>query len=385
MEDTCKNIFSIELQDSVNKIKEETEKIIIEKINSLTLLELSNIRKDKEKKNLNQFLEELKLDIKFEKETNSRYNGMKNIFKDLYDVSLLNLKKDSKSIIENIFNEKMNSFVEQIKAFIERAKNESEQEIKNSIISNIEKLTSQQCRELNIEQYINYNCVNGIQKFEIKTNSFFNDIKNFPKTKDFYLLELELIKNFIDKITREELHIKFTNQPPWPKNIEELKKEQKIDKLIPNKNYILFTIDKRPYEVIAKEDDKIAIPNVKVEQNYRREELPCWRNSNGKVYESYKTNIDHWFEPNGQILILQNNIVYQNNWSDGGHKSILGGKKPPRPQQKMTTLSINVGNPWNIKLFDISGDVSVNISNDNHDMFVSGINGSVQNIKLQLI
>ena len=51
----------------------------------------------------------------------------------------------------------------------------------------------------------------------------------------------------------------------------------------------------------------------------------------------------------------------------------------------MTTLSINVGNPWNIKLFDKSGDVSVNISNDNHDMFVSGINGSVQNIKLQLI
>jgi hypothetical protein len=46
-------------------------------------------------------------------------------------------------------------------------------------------------------------------------------------------------------------------------------------------------------------------------------------------------------------------------------------------------LNINVDNPWKIKEFNKSGSVSVSLSNYNHNMYVSGIGGSVQNIKLE--
>ena len=86
-------------------------------------------------------------------------------------------------------------------------------------------------------------------------------------------------------------------------------------------------------------------------------------------------------------MILSKNNVYQNNWSEGGHKvliDIFGGSKPPRPQQKRTTISLHVDKQWKIKSFVKSGNVSVSLSNNNSDMFVSGIGGSVQNIKLEL-
>ena len=127
------------------------------------------------------------------------------------------------------------------------------------------------------------------------------------------------------------------------------------------------------------------MPNIKAILNYRHEELPCWRNRGGLVYDdSYTTNIDNWFDPDAQLLILANSNVSQNNWSEGRHKTLLGGGKPPRPQQSKTTISIHVCNPWNIKSFNKSGNVSVSLSNNNSDMFVSGSGGYVHNIKLEI-
>lgn len=171
--------------------------------------------------------------------------------------------------------------------------------------------------------------------------------------------------------------------PPWPKNIPELLKEQNINKLNPGTKYKLY-YNKVPYEVIARADGKISLPNVTAFVHYRYEELPCWRYSNGHVYEEYKTNIDNWFEPEAQFLILSTNNVYQSNWSEGGHRTPFGTGKPPRPQQKKTTITVKVQNPWSIKSFVNSGNVNASLSNKNLDMFVSGTGGSVQNIKLEL-
>ena len=194
---------------------------------------------------------------------------------------------------------------------------------------------------------------------------------------------MELLKNIIKVNIKEKLESKKVSCPPWPKDIPELLKEQNIDKLKPDAKYILY-LNKKPYEIIARKDGKISIPNVKALENYRKEELPCWRNGNGLVYNQNTSNIDNWFEPNSQILILSRNYVYQRNWEEGGHRTFFGGGKPPRPQQEKTTISIHVSNPWTIKSFDKSGSVSASLNNNKADMFISGSSGSIYNIKLEL-
>ena len=122
-------------------------------------------------------------------------------------------------------------------------------------------------------------------------------------------------------------------------------------------------------------------------ENYRHEELPCWRNSGGMVYnDSYTIDIDSWFNSDDQVLIISKNYVSQRNWEEGGHTTFFGGGKPPRPQQSKNTISIHICNQlWKIKSFDKSGSVSASLSNNNSDMFISGTGGSIHNIKLELI
>ena len=273
-----------------------------------------------------------------------------------------------------------------MKSFIEKAKNESEIQICQSITEIINKLSSQQLREIdiNIEQYINNILLNEIQKFHHKANSFFPNLKDVSQTKELYMSKIEILNTFIKTNIQEKLNSKMISCPPFPKNIPELLKEQNINKLNPDTKYILY-LNKKPYEIISRKDGKISLPNIKAILNYRHEELPCWRNRGGLVYDdSYTTNIDNWFDPDAQLLILANSNVSQNNWSEGGHRTFFGGGKPPRPQQSKTTISIHVCNPWNIKSFNKSGNVSVSLSNNNSDMFVSGSGGYVHNIKLEI-
>ena len=381
MEETFNKVFSLELEEAHNKIKEEKSKIIIEKIGNLSLLDISKIQPNKY---IDNFISEL--EVAFENETNSRYNGMKKIVETKYNISLLNLKKYFETLMKKSLDEKIEYFNNQMKIFIEKAKSDSEVLIIQSISEKVEKLSSQQLRELNIEKYINDNLPIEIQKFHDKANSLFENLNNLVQTKDLFESKVELLKNIIKVNIKEKLESKMVSCPPWPKDISELLKEQNIDKLKPDVKYTLY-LNKKPYEIIARKDGKISIPNVKASENYRKEELPCWRNSNGLVYEQYTKNIDNWFEPSTQILVLSNNYVYQEQWEEGGHEpffSLFGGGKPPRPQQKKTTISIHISNPWYIKSFDKSGSVSASLSNNKADIFISGTGGSVYNIKLEL-
>ena len=382
MEEAFNNVFTSELQEVSNKIKEENTNLILEKINNLSLETLSNIQPENYKNNI--FSE---LEIKFENEANLRYYGMKTIIETIYNLSLLNLKKHFNTLMQTKLDEKIQYFVNTMKSYIETAKNESEIQIKQSIFGKIDALSSQQLRELNIDQYINNNISIEIQKFHDKANSLFANIKNIIQIKDLYISKNELVKNFIKANTQEILKSKMQSCPPWPKNIPELLKEQNIQKLNPGSKYKLY-LNKKPYEIIARNDGKISLPNIKATEKYKHEELPCWRSPNGHIYDdSYTKDIDNWFEPDAQFLILSSNNVSQKKWEEGGHEvffSIFGGSKPPRPQQSMVTLSLHVDKPWTIKSFVKSGSVFISMSNNNSDMFVSGTGGSVQNIKLEL-
>ena len=376
MEETFNNVFSIELQEASNKINNENSNLIINEINNFSLLELSNFNPlIYENRVLNE------LENKFQNETNLRYDGMKEIIPTQYNLILLYLKENFKLLIQNKINETMKHFENQMKSFIETAQINSEIIIKQKISDEIKKLSSQQLREINIDSYVNKNTQEEIEIFEKEGNKLFENLKNISQTKDFYKAKSESLENLIKLYRKEELLKKFESHPPWPKNINELLKEQNIKNLIPQNKYTLY-LNKRPYIVVARNDGKISLPNIKALEFYRYEELPCWRNSGGKVYESWNNNIDTWFEPETQVLLLSTCNVYQNNWSEGGHKSLFV-TRPPRPQQKKTTLNINVDNPWKIKEFNKSGSVSVSLSNYNHNMYVSGSGGSVQNIKLE--
>ena len=76
MEETFNKVFSLELEEAQNKVKEEKSKILVEKLNNLSLLDISKIQPDKY---INDFISEL--EINFENETNSRFNDMKSRIK----------------------------------------------------------------------------------------------------------------------------------------------------------------------------------------------------------------------------------------------------------------------------------------------------------------
>ena len=128
-----------------------------------------------------------------------------------------------------------------MKSFIEKAKNESEIQICQSITEIINKLSSQQLREIdiNIEQYINNILSNEIQKFHHKANSFFPNLKDVSQTKELYMSKIEILNTFIKTNIQEKLNSKMISCPPFPKNIPELLKEQNINKLNPDTKYIL--------------------------------------------------------------------------------------------------------------------------------------------------
>ena len=258
-----------------------------------------------------------------------------------------------------------------------------------SIFGKIDLLYSQQLRELNIDQYINKNISIEIQKFHEKVNSLFPSIKNISQTKDLYISKTELIKNFIKTNTQEKLKSKIQSCLPWPKNITELLKEQNINKLSPGATKYELYLNKKSYEIIARNDGKKSLPNIKSTEKYRIKELPFWRNSKRLLYNDfYSEAIDNWFEPDAQFLILSKNNVSQRNWRERGHIpffSIFRGGKPPRPQQQSkVSISIHIDKPLNIKNFVKSGSDSIPLSNNNSDILVSGTGGSVQNIKLEL-
>ena len=106
-----------------------------------------------------------------------------------------------------------------MKIFIEKAKNESEILIIKSISEKVMKLSSQQMRELNIEQYINNNLSIEIQKFYDKANSLFENLNNIQQTKELFESKVELLKNIIKINIKEKLESKMVSCPPWPKDI----------------------------------------------------------------------------------------------------------------------------------------------------------------------
>jgi len=386
MEVIINNIFSIELQEIENEIKEINKQLIFDKINSFTFEDISNLPKD-------SYINNILLDIedKFENEADSRYRGMKKVVESQYNSTLIKLKYYFKSLIDNKIEEKMKWFIDQMISNIETAKKESEENIKDSISHNIKNLSSEDLRTLVINDYINNNYELEIKKFKYKTNSLIKNVENIPQLKELYSINLKFLGNFIKLKIREQLNERFESQPIWPKNIYELLQEQRINTLETGKQYTLY-LNKKPYYVIARNDGRVKIPDVKINQNYRYEQLECWK---GQVlYNSWDKEIDHWFEPENQLLMFYDNNVNQSNWGEGGHISFFGmlgypnANKPPRPQQKKTKLSIHIGGPWSIESYGQSGNNGVKLTNNNKDMFIEtnigNSNGSINNIKLHL-
>ena len=101
MEETFNNEFTSELQEVSNKIKEENTNLILEKINILSLVTLSNNQPENYKNNI---LSELQ--TKFERKANLRYYRIKTIIETIYNLSLLNLKKHFNILIQNKLEEK---------------------------------------------------------------------------------------------------------------------------------------------------------------------------------------------------------------------------------------------------------------------------------------
>jgi len=169
-----------------------------------------------------------------------------------------------------------------------------------------------------------------------------------------------------------------------PEKVSELLKQLKIDKLVPGEKYQLY-LNKKPYDIIVREDGKISIPNVKACKNYIKEELPS--ESNGyqrKVEKSSSENIDTWFEPEMQILVLSENNVYQKELEEGGHIpliTIFSNGKPAKRKLEKTTISVHIEDPWTFKSYEPSGNVK--ITKNDHDILVEG-DGSIQLIKLKL-
>ena len=272
-----------------------------------------------------------------------------------------------------------------MKNFIQRAKEETLEESKNNIVNQIDNFSTSDLRNLNMNNYINEKLNYSDNLFVSKGNQLFNNLGRVIVTQDLYNSVRECLKLEIKNFTQVKLNEKYDKAKPWPKNVQELLIEQKINKLEKNRTYLLYTSEKRSYEIIAKNETNITIPRISGNLYYLHEELPCWRNSGGLVYSSSNTPIDSTFNPNSFVLTLSPNNVYKYNWEEGGHRTFFGGGKPPRPQQKSAKLSFQIPAPWTIISYNISGSASGTLSNDKRSITVNpyGSSGSIQNILIQ--
>ena len=379
MEEMFRTIFITEL----DKIERETvEGLTVVWYNQITKMNVSTFF------SLNQSVyvtEALKIvEDDFKKKANEVFEGIESIAPDIYSAKLYSAKSNVQSQLSVIFASKRDRVVGELYKAIESANRAAIQKMTNELSWEINRMTPSDLRKLDTKAFIDQKDREAERCFSTTANGIVRGITEIGATRNYYNALQNNVISVVEMHAEGLLNTKYNSVPVWPRNVNELKKEQGIYTLTPGNKYTLY-VNKKPYAVIAKSGSDVTLPGASEIARHRKEQLECW--GGRRVDIDNKDSLDVRFNPDSQELIVKDASVFKRNWCEGGHTSLFGGTKPPRPQQETRTLTIHVGAPWRISTFSKSGgNVATKLMNGNHDLEVYSKDGTgcVSNIKLTL-
>ena len=320
----------------------------------------------------------------FKRKANEMFEGIESIASDIYSVRLNSAKSKVQTEVSIIFISKREELVGELNKVIESAKKAAIQKMSSEASSEVSRMTPSDLRKLDTKAFIEERGKKSEECFSTTANGTVQGIAKICVVHSFYVTTQSNVKLEVMKRIEDLLNTKYSSASVWPKNVSELLKEQEISSLTPGNSYTLY-IGQKPYTVIAKSGSEVTLPDVNGTAHHRKEQLECWGGKRMDIDNN--DSLDIKFNPDSHELMVKNANVFKNNWCEGGHTSLFGGTKPPKPQQETRTFTIHVGAPWSIFSYEKSGgNVIAELKNGSHDLSVcsNGGSGNVSNIKVTL-
>ncbi len=164
------------------------------------------------------------------------------------------------------------------------------------------------------------------QTFDKRAREVFKEIyRNVLDRQEYSKYKNEII-SWTSEASRSKILTKIKNTIIWPKNVNELKAEQKISSLVKGSTYILYD-NKKPYNVVAENQNEVIIPGLTGIHYYMHEqyysswhEYQCCGKSESKI--SFK------FNPDSKTLTLNPCDTYYPKYKYGGHRALFVTRSP---------------------------------------------------------
>ena len=380
LEQIFNSIFEQKLKDIKNRIINSNIGQNI--INQYTNLEMVNLNKDAEIQN---FLQEcFNLYDRFCEED---FPGLSQFVSSLYQLFKNSLKDEYTKTLNNLLNDKINKFNQWIGEKINEIYSHTKTFIENDTNTNTANISNEKLREIDsgngLENYVNSYKEKSNQTFNNRAKEVFKEIYRNVLDRQEYSKSRNEIISWTSESSRSKILTKIKNTVIWPRNVNELKAEQKISSLKKGTTYILYD-NKKPYRVVAENENEVIIPGLTGIQYYMHEQ--CY--SSWHKYEccgKSESKICFKFNPDSKSLTLNPCDTYYRQWKAGGHRSLFRSRSP-RTFHEYKKFNCSISAPWKIESFNQSGSINVSLANDKRTMNANyGYgSGAITNIKLIL-
>lgn len=380
LEQIFNSIFEQKLKDIKNRIINSNIGQNI--INQYTNLEMVNLNKDAE---IQIFLQEcFNLYDRFCEED---FPGLSQFVSSLYQLFKNSLKDEYTKTLNNLLNDKINKFNQWIGEKINEIYSHTKTFIENDTNTNTANISNEKLREIDsgngLENYVNSYKEKSNQTFNNRAKEVFKEIYRNVLDRQEYSKSRNEIISWTSESSRSKILTKIKNTVIWPRNVNELKAEQKISSLKKGTTYILYD-NKKPYRVVAENENEVIIPGLTGIQYYMHEQ--CY--SSWHRYEccgKSESKICFKFNPDSKSLTLNPCDTYYRQWKAGGHRSLFRSRSP-RTFHEYKKFNCSISAPWKIESFNQSGSINVSLANDKRTMNANyGYgSGAITNIKLIL-
>jgi hypothetical protein len=159
------------------------------------------------------------------------FPGLSQFVSSLYQLFKNSLKDEYTKTLNNILNDKINKFNSWIREKINEIYSHTKTFIENDINTNIANISNEKLRQIDsgngLENYVNSYKEKSSQTFDNRAREVFREIYENVLEKQEYSKSKNEIISWTSEASRSKILTKIKNTVIWPKNVNELKAEQK--------------------------------------------------------------------------------------------------------------------------------------------------------------
>lgn len=210
-----------------------------------------------------------------------------------FEINPENLKMDDKAL-KLLFNVSRNKLNNDLKKRLE--------EILYKVRYDMNTKTPKELKELNVDNYYNGKLTEFNKLFNNICEEDFHQLQSYLRTV-IQDAKKQLTSSFNESII-SIIQNKYNNIIIYPKNVQELLREQNISNLIKGREYVLY-FNFKGYKVVALGNNKVTLPGL----NVLRQELYDEENGGIKNLIHKSTGINAYFDPDSMEIRLSDNEI----------------------------------------------------------------------------